>query len=409
MTKPFRPLARSRWLAASLVCLAACVAAVPAGANELDAEPPTGVDEIVERGRGQVYEPAYFERFAPRNALDMVEQIPGFAISGGGGSDRGLGQADGNVIVNGERFSSKSDGIRAQLQRISAANVVRIEVVDGVTLDIPGLTGQVANVVVISTGASGQFDYRTGIRLSGTADAAFYGGEISLTGSTGALDFTVAIENVNNRFGSVGPVLITDGVGGLIETQETQFRGRFDNPVLSTNFTYKFGADTAANLNLRYGEDFFRVRDDELGIPVTGPIRTRVGGRGSIGPEYEIGGDIEFLLGPGRMKLIGLERFERDNDFSEIVDSFADPLLDKALVSNRSARQANVSGASNMAGACSPPTGNLLAKQPSIGSTGYRASSRWAMQANSSAWHFPAQPAMSPRTATTRCCLSASS
>ncbi len=32
--------------------------------------------------RGQVYEPAYFARFAPKTAADMVGNIPGFNISG---------------------------------------------------------------------------------------------------------------------------------------------------------------------------------------------------------------------------------------------------------------------------------------------------------------------------------------
>jgi hypothetical protein len=47
-----------------------------------------------------------FDRFAPRNALDMARQVPGFTIRGSSGA-RGLGQADANVIINGRRISAR--------------------------------------------------------------------------------------------------------------------------------------------------------------------------------------------------------------------------------------------------------------------------------------------------------------
>ena len=42
------------------------------------------------------------------------------------------------------------------------------------------------------------------------------------------------------------------------------------------------------------------------------------------GPQYEIGGDIEFPLGPGTLKLIGLENYERDNFTQTLIDRFDD-------------------------------------------------------------------------------------
>ena len=273
-------------------------------------------------GRSQVYEPAYFTQYAPRSALDMVAQIPGFSISDSDGG-RGLGQADQNVLVNHQRFSSKSDSVRDQLRRIPAGDVVRIEIVDGTTLDIPGLTGQVANVVVESTGLSGQFRWRTGFRAFNTS-AQLFGGEASISGSSGALDYTVAFSNENNRFGADGPIFVTDATGAQIERQESKFSGGFDNPKLAANFTYRPSGDVVGNLNLSYNEDFFFRNEPEVATPVAGPVRSRTSETRENGPEYEIGADIEFPLGPGRMKLIGLERFERDNFSIRVVDSFAD-------------------------------------------------------------------------------------
>lgn len=290
-------------------------AAADASAEEQVAPP-------AEDGR-QVFEPAYFDQFAPRTALDMVRRIPGFTIEDGNRGQRGLGQANQNVIVNGERFSSKSDSIRDQLQRIPVGDVIRIEILDGTALDIPGLSGQVANVVYKTSGTSGQFRWRTGFRLYNT-EAQLYGGEVSVTGSSGDLDYTISLSNENNRFGADGPTLITDANGQLIEEQFSKFSGKFDNPTLSTNFTYRFGADTVANLNLSYGVDYFKRRFPETGTTPAGLVREREGRGGSNGPEYEIGGDIEFPLGPGKLKLIGLERFERDNFSSVVIDRFND-------------------------------------------------------------------------------------
>lgn len=289
---------------------------------------------------GQSYAPTFFAQYAPRNALDMVERLPGFTISGGNNQgQRGLGQATQNVIVNGERLSSKSDSVRDQLRRIPAADVVRIEILDGNATGIPGLTGQVANVVYTSTGASGQFRWVTGFRPHNT-QAQLFGGEASVTGSSGALDYTVAITNDNDRFGADGPVLISAADGSLIEEQYSKFSGRFDNPKLATTFAYDFGDGVLANLNLSYGEVFFARNEPEIGRPVNGPLRTRSVRSTEDGPFYEIGGDLQFPLIGGTLKLIGLERYERVNFASTLVDSFAD---DSAPRGNRF-EQVNGSG-----------------------------------------------------------------
>ena len=52
----------------------------------------------------QTYYPEDFSQFVPRSALDLVQQVPGFSIDEGGG-DRGFGQADTNVLINGRRVS----------------------------------------------------------------------------------------------------------------------------------------------------------------------------------------------------------------------------------------------------------------------------------------------------------------
>lgn len=56
-------------------------------------------------------------------------------------------------------ITSKSNSIETQLGRIAASDVIRIEIVDGASLSIPGLSGPIVNVVVVNTGLSGQFEW----------------------------------------------------------------------------------------------------------------------------------------------------------------------------------------------------------------------------------------------------------
>ena len=121
----------------------ALVLAVPLAATAQDASLSEPVTQSMTSGGG-VYTPVDFSRFTSRNALDMLERVPGFVVTSND-QGRGLGQAGTNVLINGQRISSKSQDVFDQLRRVTAEQVDRIEIVDGATLHLPGLSGQVAN------------------------------------------------------------------------------------------------------------------------------------------------------------------------------------------------------------------------------------------------------------------------
>src|SRR5438270_5990034 len=98
-------------------------------------------------GDKRVYVPGDFARFAPKTAYDMLVQVPGFTIRIAD-QERGLGQASENVLINGQRIANKSGGAVDELQKVSATNVERIELVEAASLGIAGLPGQIANVIV---------------------------------------------------------------------------------------------------------------------------------------------------------------------------------------------------------------------------------------------------------------------
>ena len=61
----------------------------------------------------------------------MIFRLPGFNLDTGDSGTRGFAGAAGNVLIDGDRPSSKSDSLDAVLRRISAGSVERIELIRG--------------------------------------------------------------------------------------------------------------------------------------------------------------------------------------------------------------------------------------------------------------------------------------
>lgn len=121
-------------------------AAAPAAPSET----PIVAAESAERGV-IAYPPSFFEASRPSTALDMITRLPGFRLDGGDDA-RGFAGTAGNVLINGERPTTKSEDIEDILKRISATAVDRVELIRG---GAPGIDMQgrtiLANVVIKST------------------------------------------------------------------------------------------------------------------------------------------------------------------------------------------------------------------------------------------------------------------
>ena len=268
-------------------------------------------------GPAQTYTPADFARFSPNTALDMLRQVPGFTIERPD-TQRGLGQASGNVLINSQRTSGKSNDAVTELGRISAADVVRIEILDGATLDVPGLTGQVANVVVRVGGLSGTFAYRPQVRAR-RLPARLTEGEASLNGELLDTRFTVAVENNAFTQGNNGPEIVTGPTGGLLESRAEDLRIIGNTPRLSVNLKRgSAGGGPLANLNGTLSADRARVGELSLQSPIGRPGRTRRLAEVRRSTDYEVGGDYEFGVLGGRLKLIGLRK-GGEQTFSQAV------------------------------------------------------------------------------------------
>jgi hypothetical protein len=313
---------------AVLLASAAAVVSAPAAAQSssdpavapLPAAAPPVATPV---GGKRVYTAADFTRFAPKNALDMLRQVPGFIIRGAV-EERGLGQASENVLLNGQRVASKSGGAIGELEKISASNVDRIEIVDAATLDIAGLTGQVANVFTkAEQKAGGQFAWRPEFRAHYTKPILIRG-DISYSGKAGAIDYTVGLNSGASAGGAGGPTVIIDPIDGPFEFRDERWRSSFINPKLSGRFTYNGATKSQANLNLSYMPYFYTYHEDGFRDRPDGVDRDRTVRDKMRGFVYEVGGDYAFDLGPGRLKLIGLRKFDHEPIVSTVVTNFAD-------------------------------------------------------------------------------------
>ncbi len=266
------------------------------------------------------YAPADFERFAPRNAWDMLSRVPGFSVRDSD-QQRGLGQATGNVLLNGTRPSNKSDDLFTQLSRIPINNVERIEVIDGATLDIPGLSGQVANIVYKAGGLSGQFTWEGRVRAH-YADDLYTKGDVSISGTLGKVQYEFGLNNADARRSSAGgPTLIYGPDGQVIERRHDVWTANYDAPKATTRLTIDGPGTSIGHFAAHYQRnwDYYRETSRRSGSP-TLPDRVRRIREDFHTRNWEVSGDYEFALGPGRLKVIGLMNASDEPYVEEVID-----------------------------------------------------------------------------------------
>lgn len=267
------------------------------------------------------FTPADFSQYAPLNARDMVERIPGFRLSDSRDQDesRGLGQATENVLINGQRISSKSASAADVLARIPADTVELIEVLEGASLDIPGLSGLVVNVIAKANGISGNWAWR-GRAIDGQTPL-LYGSTLSVAGQRGDLGWSVNFEIEPRGSSGTGTETVTDAGGALIESRHLIQNNRFPTRDASLSLRWTPPSGLIANLSADYdyGRRDQRERADRF--PNTGAATLQHTLLIDQGATTEVSGDVEFDLLSGRLKLISVYS-EKDSPFTNERDLF---------------------------------------------------------------------------------------
>lgn len=272
----------------------------------------------------EVFEPSYFSRFNPATAEDMVRQLPGFAVDDGD-RVRGFGGAAGNVLINGQRPSTKG-GLGDVLARIPVANVLRIEIVTGSSakLDMRGQT-KVANVIVksVEVPVSGNWQvvgrrYQDG-RISGSTDVT-----TTLPAFDGTLTLSVEAGSPNSGRGGPGSSPRSFGRRAYYDSSLNLFEQHAglslnDTQSLEPAFEFQRSLDWGKlNLNGSFnatdsnGSSFTEVSSPSFAGPVS---RLETNESSSETETYSLNGDLQFQLGSGMTKLIALhQRSESASD-----------------------------------------------------------------------------------------------
>ncbi|MCQ8186168.1 hypothetical protein [Parvularcula maris] len=215
----------------------------------------------------QVYDRAFFDRFAPQDARDMIDQVPGFSVRERDEA-RGLGQGGTNILINGERVTSKDTDVLEILENTPVRAVARIEVADAATLGVTGLTGQVANVVIIRSELSGRFRYQPAFRDG--SQPRLTRGSVSVAGKRGDVAYTLGFSNGASRSFEEGPEVVTFG-SGATEDRFERIRVFVEAPSITTALTIPTGE--RGKLTLRGSARSISVEQEETSIGFGGGLR----------------------------------------------------------------------------------------------------------------------------------------
>ncbi len=299
----------------------AMLAATCSAAHAQEADVSASLAPRIENNR-QVYDASQFTRFAPQTALDVVRNIPGFSITQVSG-DRGLGEATQNVLINGQRVTGKSNDAETALSRIAVSSIIRLEIAEGATWNISGLTGQVLNVVTKADSLQGNFTWKPQFRKR--IEPTWYIGEVNLSGQLGKGSFTLGLNNNNGfRGGGWGDEIVRDANGNLLFVREQFGESKGDRPRLTGTYALKSANGNLFNANAAV--ELFRFRNvrtfDRIEIGQPDIFENRRGSEDEW--NMELGADYEVGLGSGRLKMIGFHRFEHSEFGNQFRSDFTD-------------------------------------------------------------------------------------
>ncbi len=280
-------------------------------------------DASVEQSDRIIYAPIFFSAYNPQTALDMVNQVPGYSLRGESQA-RGFSQGQGSLLINGKRPSTKDNSAKALLARISASNVLRVEVLKEGSSELAGQAGLIVNLV---TKDDNEFSGSWKGELKGHYDGNIFPlANISINGKSDKLTYTAAIELTRHSRYSKGDERVYGAGLNLTEIRDEKQYFKAPNWALTTNIGYE--GDNGSQLNLNFKGERLVSNSGEISnrhTPTSG---------GDFGPllkvtdfhemetewNYEVGGDYSVIFGPGILKVVGLTRMENSKYSNEYQD-----------------------------------------------------------------------------------------
>ncbi len=261
-----------------------------------------------------VYPAAFFQQYSPVSVNDMIDRIPGVSIEGGG-NGRGLGSG-GNLLINGQRMAGKDNSPRAQLTRIAAREVDRIEIIRGnsTEFDVRNAS-QIVNVVLNEATSRNSIstEISSDRHSDGTIDP---GASVSASGSNNAFNYLFNImadprynHNQRQEYGYSPDMRLRDSTEEHSIRDETAYQA-------SMNLGYRFGNEkfqlNALGRDSSHETDVTRaITDYNTGIP---SLRRENENIDNIHYNWEIGGEYEHTFADGSRNVVVFVANDQNRD-----------------------------------------------------------------------------------------------
>jgi hypothetical protein len=277
----------------------------------------------------------FFSSFNPVTAEDMVRRLPGFTLENGE-DRRGFAGAAGNVLINGERPSSKAP-LAEQLSRISARDVLRIDIYAGGSgeADLRGQTlladvrlrPRDAGATNTLTAQVSRLDPSGSLNPLIIATSAF---------RVGPGQLSLSLQAQPSRRGRIDfDKTVTGPTGALIERGDEFLQGRYFEYKLNARGGWQPSETDSINLNAQITPSRDgRTTFSRTFAPSGALLRTDDSDvRGDDVWSGEIGGDWERRTGPSTsFKLIGLSSRKASGSNETYTTRFPTGALRRTLI-----------------------------------------------------------------------------
>lgn len=243
-----------------------------------------------DEGGVRVFAPDFFAEARPATAYDMILRVPGFVFDDGQ-SARGFAGTAGNVLIDGERPTAKTNDLQNILIRIPASDVDHVELIRGGAQGID-MHGQavVANVVrKKAASTSVVLDVANNFWADGHMVPS---ASVQFTHRAGQSTYELAVETSTSYDDSVGHGTydVTDLSTGDVTHYDQRYKnwgvgwmttGAADVPLwggrFKTNFTYQDSPQQSSQFYTSTAGDFSVIdnwvsKSGELGLHWSGPV-----------------------------------------------------------------------------------------------------------------------------------------
>ncbi|MEZ6022707.1 MAG: outer membrane beta-barrel protein [Hyphomonadaceae bacterium] len=273
-----------------------CATPVPESEPECAATPiASGADRVV-------YDAAFFSRFNPQHAADIVRQTPGFTLNDGDGR-RGFSGAVGNLLIDGVRPSTKSQSLDGILSRIPANQVVRVELLRGAAI-AGDASGAAVLLNVVRTPNAGSGLWNAGFEhFEGKTRPR---GGASYSGRSGNIEYGVGASYYSQWRAQPGWRLFYDNTDTLTGTADTPSPREFNEGSINGNLSFPAFGGRLATTAQYYTWEFHSESDYLFADPIGAPNGELLSDYDESSEEYEVGLNFDREFGPWALEVVGL-------------------------------------------------------------------------------------------------------